>query len=517
MPDNTVQIRVTAELSAINNQMSALSRQIETSFASGAAGAQRMNAAIPPLTWSVQEVNQELLNNTQSVRLLASEFGVALPRAVSSAVSQMIPAINMIGPALVGAFAVEEVWKFGKAAYDMMHELQGETKELAEDWKAVIKEQQKLLTDPHTKEDAVRNLNDTNKALSQTHARVVDLTNQLNKVPTGAAILAAEIASLLSQAEADERRLQALAVEQQNALTKFAVENNKQLAKTAKKGADERRREVEEETRNQEFIIEQLNKWAEEDQAARVRRANAAEAIWRTEFEAERRNARLMIELNGEREEGIKGFGKALRVIPVDIQFLNHALDGAVPKFRAWAAAIQQVENAYHGLTQAKAEGAAADVASFFGAIAGRKAQADIEGAFYLAEGAYDISRGIWPPNPGLWARGAGEISAGIEMLKVGGGGGGSRGGGGGGSRGGGGGGSYGDSSSRSEQGVERVGGGSTGGGGSSSGGQTILQIQGKLSGNGAQQMAAWLGMGSAIGLYKLTSQGSSGVNAPLY
>jgi hypothetical protein len=69
--------------------------------------------------------------------------------------------------------------------------------------------------------------------------------------------------------------------------------------------------------------------------------------------------------------------------------------------------------------TEAKIQGMAAEIGTFVGSIAGRKAEAEVEGGFYLAEGAFDLARGIWPPNPALIARGLGEIGAGINMLKV--------------------------------------------------------------------------------------------------
>jgi hypothetical protein len=60
-----------------------------------------------------------------------------------------------------------------------------------------------------------------------------------------------------------------------------------------------------------------------------------------------------------------------------------------------------------------------AEIGTFVGAIAGRKAEAEVEGAFMLAEGAFDVARAIWPPNPALAARGLGEIGAGLNMLKA--------------------------------------------------------------------------------------------------
>jgi hypothetical protein len=60
-----------------------------------------------------------------------------------------------------------------------------------------------------------------------------------------------------------------------------------------------------------------------------------------------------------------------------------------------------------------------ANLGVFIGAIAGRKAEAEVEGGFMCAEGAFDVARGIWPPNPQLIIKGMGEIGAGIQMLEV--------------------------------------------------------------------------------------------------
>ena len=61
-----------------------------------------------------EKTGKSLINSHQSVHLLAEEMGIHLPRAVVGAVSEMIPAINSVGPALLGAFAVDMVIKFGE-------------------------------------------------------------------------------------------------------------------------------------------------------------------------------------------------------------------------------------------------------------------------------------------------------------------------------------------------------------------------------------------------------------------
>jgi hypothetical protein len=69
--------------------------------------------------------------------------------------------------------------------------------------------------------------------------------------------------------------------------------------------------------------------------------------------------------------------------------------------------------------TRAKLEGAAADIETIVGAIAGQKAAAEVRGAVMCAEGAYDLAKGIWPPNPMLILKGAAEVAAGVEMLEA--------------------------------------------------------------------------------------------------
>ena len=66
-------------------------------------------------------------------------------------------------------------------------------------------------------------------------------------------------------------------------------------------------------------------------------------------------------------------------------------------------------------------------------------------------------------------------------------------------------------------QGIDRGGGGGSNGGGKNGDGQTIVQIAGSLNTNGQQQLAAWVGMGSAVGLFKFNASGSSGIAASRY
>ena len=146
MPDNAIQIRVTAELSAINNQLNALGRRVETAFAGGTAGANRMNAAIPPLTWSVQNMDQGLGQAHQSARLLEATLGLRLPRAVTTAVADMMPSIAALSGAMLGAFAVEKVVDFEKSLQALYADFDGVT-DAAQTMADYVKENDDLLKD----------------------------------------------------------------------------------------------------------------------------------------------------------------------------------------------------------------------------------------------------------------------------------------------------------------------------------------------------------------------------------
>jgi purine nucleoside permease len=59
-----------------------------------------------------KDTEKGLLDAKQSVRLLASEFGIHLPRAVSGAIAEILPNIATLGSAMLAAFAVQEVIRF---------------------------------------------------------------------------------------------------------------------------------------------------------------------------------------------------------------------------------------------------------------------------------------------------------------------------------------------------------------------------------------------------------------------
>ena len=76
------------------------------------------------------EVDRGLLNSHQSVHLLAEEMGIHLPRAVTSAVSEMLPQFASLGTVLLGVFAAKEIYEFGKKIAEAAKEASGATEAL---------------------------------------------------------------------------------------------------------------------------------------------------------------------------------------------------------------------------------------------------------------------------------------------------------------------------------------------------------------------------------------------------
>ena len=141
MPDNRIQIRVAADLEAMDaatreafnnlrvhalearDAVAAINAKISELQKEGAA-----SSALKPLREELLKVQDEakrteaavrefgkasdesLLSARESTRLFGEEIGVHVPRAVSSAIAEMVPGINMLGGALLGVFAAKELY-----------------------------------------------------------------------------------------------------------------------------------------------------------------------------------------------------------------------------------------------------------------------------------------------------------------------------------------------------------------------------------------------------------------------
>ena len=110
--------RAGAALEGLQSQVSSAASSVSTSFVSSAAGP--------------KELEDNILSARESTRLLSEEFGMHLPRAVSSAMAEMMPAVEALGPALLGAFAAVEGAK-------VIDSLRGITAEFQKEYDLTVK------------------------------------------------------------------------------------------------------------------------------------------------------------------------------------------------------------------------------------------------------------------------------------------------------------------------------------------------------------------------------------------
>jgi len=110
--------RAGAALESFQSQVSSAASTVNTSFATSAAGP--------------KELEDNILSARESTRLLSEEFGMHLPRAVSSAMAEMMPAVEALGPALLGAFAAVEGAK-------VIDSLRGITAEFQKEYDLTVK------------------------------------------------------------------------------------------------------------------------------------------------------------------------------------------------------------------------------------------------------------------------------------------------------------------------------------------------------------------------------------------
>ena len=143
MPDNRIQLRVGADLEAMDaatrqafanlrvhalearDAVAAINAKIEELKNEGAVPnalkplreellkaqdeVKRTESAVRNFGESTKE---DLLGARESGRLLTEELGIHLPRAVTGALGKMLPEISSLGPALLGVFAIAEIPKF---------------------------------------------------------------------------------------------------------------------------------------------------------------------------------------------------------------------------------------------------------------------------------------------------------------------------------------------------------------------------------------------------------------------
>jgi len=280
---------------------------------------------------AAEETDKGLLSNRETARLLSAELGLHMPRAVTSAVAKMLPEIESFGGALLAVFAVEQAWKWGKAAVDAIREAEGQTKELESIMHTIVEEQEKLLRHPKTLKEATADLDETtrriggiNEEIAKLHKDLVDTPKEAAQAVAGAAgawgtPMMAEAAATSATAVNASKRLNEL----QSQLDLLTARQKEQLdAKTElQKKADE------EETRSHEKAAEAAKRAAAET----ARRAKEEEEFIVRLTEEGDRSVKRMQEWH---EQWLKSLG-----MPEEVKFSVEEINRAI-KQNGLAAAL---------------------------------------------------------------------------------------------------------------------------------------------------------------------------------
>ena len=405
-----------------------------------------------------------ILSNRESVRLLSEEMGVHLPRAVSGAIAEMLPAIGGLGGALLGVFAVEEIYKFGKAGVEMLHDLQGETKELKKYWDEIVADQEKLLRNPQTLAEARKDLDETDRRLGQVEGRINSLQKELANAPlvtaksvadaaqalnltmTAAALATSrgviQITSELNSLEAERDRLAARRDDQLKATTKLEQDAAKERA-SSEEQQDGRREKALERWRMQQIRAMQdagkvAAEFAKQKEAAATAQNNMAKAdldfALRLEQYGvvEQRQTQNLGQLAPKTEAATtqtKKLSAARKELIGISQTLHHVETFFVSALHAEMGGLESLTQSAAGIGE-----------QFADVISGTKAAAEVKGAFDAALAVEYMAQfiGSWGTDTDALLASAQYGLASAQMFKVAGSGGGSsasRGGGGGGTQ----------------------------------------------------------------------------------
>jgi hypothetical protein len=455
------------------------------------------------------QTEKAIVSNSQSVRLLAQDLGIGLPRAVSSAVAKMLPDIGQLGGALIGVWAVEKIYGWAKAARDEFGDaatvIGQDIKDLdtaaSEAFKHAGAEAAAMLTHFKTslagtfdiaqidaraaqlqryhdaykqwqdsatantlgftrmtreamdtivaaKKEGLNSLKDVDQKINEigqlqfdAHKHMAEVITKENKDSAEAAKRAGDAAyhAAMQKYEANQKAFHAseealrheMALQDQlgRKAVEEAVREEKAREHTAlaiRRLTEELRRQHEQEARNAEHLAKEAAREIADvsrirsDQERQMLRGHA-EA--RQRIEEQHREAVASIQAKNQEAQAIaalEGDYKAMADAAIAAYTaMGQASQNYLKQLKEQTDAEREAAQAQQESTEDKIKGMAAEIGTFVGAVAGRKAEAEVEGAFFLAEGSFDLARGIWPPNPELIARGLGEIGSGINMLKV--------------------------------------------------------------------------------------------------
>lgn len=320
----TVVLQIAADSSQATAQLEALPAEVQASVQSSAA-------AFSGLKGGTDVANQGILTARESTRLLGEEFGIHLPRAVSSAVSGMLPEIASLGTGLLAVFAVEEVVKFAGEVHKLTDEFNGAA-EAEKLLKMAANENLSAMEEAAKKsekyaQDQIRLLQ-IQIAAQQVHVNTLRDENEgmLKWLPegTGIAAIAGQIVQAYHFWTGGTKDLKQATDEltwQQQLLDKVVKILGEDEDIAHKKATEAAKRHAEE-----------LKRLAEAEERFR-------EALVREQAQAERRNDRLIAEGEREAEKALKDWTKAVNQSGL-------AAASALPPLTALGTGVKQLTEA---------------------------------------------------------------------------------------------------------------------------------------------------------------------------
>jgi hypothetical protein len=521
---------------AADQALAEFATRSDSTFTSAAAGVNKTTDA-------GEALNKKILSNRESARLLSEELGVHMPRAVTGAIAKMMPDIEMLGGALLGVFAVEKVYEWSVAAIDDFHKVMRSGETDIEDldaaatnaFKHMKEEAGKIFTDFKTTDAGafqIAAIDARAEQLLKYHAAYVQWEASGNQSVRDFVALGAETMRVIAKAkseglnnlkETDQKIAETgqLQFEAHKHLAQLTAQDEKDAnaaaekvmavwKRNAREAAEAKKRANKELAEDNAFTSAWLEKCEKQDEATLKAGTLALLHAINKRTKAQAELAASLAQINAQLEA-------SLSVLPSTLKALGTELPNQLPKLKEWSVLLHDLTTAQDDQNKGLAANAAfvaQNAASILDTLRAKREYAAVMAIYETAKGFEALGEwDFWGAAQDFASAAMYAKVAGTSNHK-----GGAGGAGGGGTRGAGRGSSWGDSASGGGQGVERAGGGSPSGGGSSSGGQTILQISGgKLNSNGQQQLAAWVGMGSAVGLFKFNSSGSSGIAASRY
>ncbi len=393
-------------------------------------------------------LDDALLNQHQSVHLLADELGVHLPRAVVGGIAEMLPHVESFGGALLGAFAVKEVAEFA-----------GYVKADSEAVEGLAKAERDLKDAAKANLDALKNESIERLAMDLQHAAIRQADDEreyqrIRRIAENEAALLpgvwhvydylfrTHIKDHLDEMKATVDSDKAL-VDQLNG---FLADANKKTAEANSQAADEAREKAtkaaEAMQQDQEKLDERINEEAKKIWAERMSHYEALQvAIYKTRqaemqletsdaaaglFKPDPRDAETQKQMIDNLEKEIQLTMKVGAMALPLTRGTQEQTDAQVHLNAVRQASIlisqEMTDTAKHEVEEVSKHLLASTqqlAGSVAGLIAGRRAAAAVEVPFEIAEGIKCLAIGAWPPNPAAYVAAGLHFEAAAAYAKI--------------------------------------------------------------------------------------------------